>query len=531
MPNESILIVEDTPVNLKVVRVLLTRHGFDVRTAGTAEEALEVLRQFRPELILTDLQLPGMSGLDLTRQLKSDPSTRDIIVLALTAFAMKGDEQRAYEAGCDGYITKPIDTRTFPAVIREHIERGRGVQNDGQHGPEEDLDGAALREIRREFLRDGARQAGRLMGTLGAGFDDAEARVTAHRWAGAAGSIGYPEITKAARELETVLEQNSPGSPERTRELLERLARMFAEAQAAEEQQPGAAVQSSQRTNLKVAEPAAQPESADATLGLLAARQEAPSPAVLSALAGKRFALAGFPQNDASRLAKALDACQAFFRDLGAGAMPDAEMVRPFDIVILNITSDRSAIPAWNKPVLIVGPREALVRLQPVHNGAGDFLFWPWTAEEVILRSYFAISRAGQGRTAQDAAAADGKRRVVVADDDSTIRALVEAAVGRAGFECRAATDGEAALEMIRSWQPELAVLDVNMPNRSGFEVLSALRNDPLTRQVRVILLTARQQETDVIRGFGLGADDYVIKPFSPMELIARMKRLLGKNA
>ncbi len=92
------------------------------------------------------------------------------------------------------------------------------------------------------------------------------------------------------------------------------------------------------------------------------------------------------------------------------------------------------------------------------------------------------------------------------------------------------ASDGGAALELIRSWQPDLAVLDVNMPNKSGYEVLSSLRNDPLTHNIRVILLTARQQETDVIRGFGLGADDYVTKPFSPMELIARLKRLLGKS-
>jgi DNA-binding response OmpR family regulator len=119
---------------------------------------------------------------------------------------------------------------------------------------------------------------------------------------------------------------------------------------------------------------------------------------------------------------------------------------------------------------------------------------------------------------------------VVVADDDSTIRALVEAALESSGLECRVASDGGTALELIRSWQPDLAVLDVNMPNRSGYEVLSCLRNDPLTRDIRVILLTARQQETDVIRGFGLGADDYVIKPFSPMELIARLKRLLGKS-
>ena len=114
---------------------------------------------------------------------------------------------------------------------------------------------------------------------------------------------------------------------------------------------------------------------------------------------------------------------------------------------------------------------------------------------------------------------------------DSTIRALVQATVENSGFECRVSGDGGEALELLRNWQPDLAVLDVNMPNKNGFEVLSSVRNDPVTRDIRVILLTARQQETDVMRGFGLGADDYVIKPFSPMELIARVKRLLGKTA
>jgi two-component system cell cycle response regulator DivK len=539
MPNDSVLVVEDTPVNLKVVKILLSRHGFDVRTAATAEEALEVLRQFRPEVILTDVQLPGMSGLDLTRKLKSDPATRDILVLALTAFAMRGDEKRAYEAGCDGYITKPIDTRTFPTLVRQYLERNQGTRGPMLAETAEPADLApSLREIRREFVADGLEQSGRLMGMLGAGFDPAEALVTAHRWTGSAGSVGYPEITETARELEAVLQQNGSGSTEHARELLERLARMFAAAREAGERPSGATPEPKadpwenlQQRARKLEEQSPQKESAEVALGLLAARQETPSPAVLSALSGKRFALAGFQAKDATRLAKALDACQAFSRDLGADVLPDAETVRPFDVVVLNIAAEVRSIPAWSKPVLIIGPREVLVGLQPVHSGAEDFLFTPWTTEEVILRAYFAISRAGQGRSPAAAPAAGGKRRVVVADDDSTIRALVEAAVGNAGFECRVATDGGAALETIRSWQPDMAVLDVNMPSRSGFEVLSALRGDPLTREIRVILLTARQQETDVIRGFGLGADDYVIKPFSPMELVARMKRLLGKSA
>jgi CheY-like chemotaxis protein len=121
--NEPILVVDDNPVNAKLVAYLLKARGYEIRTAASAKEALQVLESFRPQLILMDLQLPGMDGLTLTRQLKADPVTRDIIVVALTAYAMKGDEEKAREAGCDGYITKPIDTRTLPAVVAGHLAR------------------------------------------------------------------------------------------------------------------------------------------------------------------------------------------------------------------------------------------------------------------------------------------------------------------------------------------------------------------------------------------------------------------------
>src|SRR6266571_9288180 len=123
MSNAAILIVDDNPVNLKLTRVLLVAEGYDVRTASDAEEALEVLGTWRPRVILMDLQLPGMDGLELTRRLKADPATRDITVLGLTAYAMKGDEEKILAAGCDGYIPKPIDTRTLPAVISHYLER------------------------------------------------------------------------------------------------------------------------------------------------------------------------------------------------------------------------------------------------------------------------------------------------------------------------------------------------------------------------------------------------------------------------
>ena len=123
MSGEPILIVDDNAQNLKLVRVLLSSEGYDVHTAVDAEDALEELESFAPRLILMDLQLPGMDGLELTRRLKADPTRRTIRIIALTAYAMKGDELKARAAGCDGYVAKPIDINELPRVVREHLDR------------------------------------------------------------------------------------------------------------------------------------------------------------------------------------------------------------------------------------------------------------------------------------------------------------------------------------------------------------------------------------------------------------------------
>ena len=123
MEKDTILIVDDNPVNMKLIRILLTGEGYDVRIAADAKEALEVLTEVHPSLILMDIQLPGIDGLELTRRLKAEPTTRDITIVGLTAYAMKGDEERILAAGCDGYIAKPIDTRTLPDYIKGHLAR------------------------------------------------------------------------------------------------------------------------------------------------------------------------------------------------------------------------------------------------------------------------------------------------------------------------------------------------------------------------------------------------------------------------
>jgi CheY-like chemotaxis protein len=119
---EHILVVDDNPTNTKLLTFILSKRGYAVNTAEDAERALELLADAHPRLILMDVQLPGMDGLALTRVLKSNPATRDILVIAVTAAATKGDEDKAREAGCDGYITKPIDVQDLAARVRALLD-------------------------------------------------------------------------------------------------------------------------------------------------------------------------------------------------------------------------------------------------------------------------------------------------------------------------------------------------------------------------------------------------------------------------
>jgi two-component system cell cycle response regulator DivK len=123
MKSQPILIVDDNESNLRLMQAILDGEGYPVKSAMDAEEALGLLQSWHPDLILMDIQLPGIDGLELTRRLKRDPRFSGIVILALTAYAMKGDEDKARDAGCDGYITKPIDTRRLPILIEEHLLR------------------------------------------------------------------------------------------------------------------------------------------------------------------------------------------------------------------------------------------------------------------------------------------------------------------------------------------------------------------------------------------------------------------------
>jgi CheY-like chemotaxis protein len=118
-PKKHVLVVDDNPRNLKLAFDVLEDAGYEVVEAADAEEAQIMIDRNLPDLILMDIALPGMDGLTLTRKIKANERTKHIRIIALTAFAMKGDDRKALAAGCDGYITKPIDIHQLPVQVAE----------------------------------------------------------------------------------------------------------------------------------------------------------------------------------------------------------------------------------------------------------------------------------------------------------------------------------------------------------------------------------------------------------------------------
>lgn len=122
-----ILIVEDSPTNMMLAVAVLESEGHTLLQAGRAGEAIEIARREHPDIILMDIGLPDMDGMEATRILKAEPGTKDIPIIALTAYAMKGDKERILDAGCDGYIEKPIRYKVFLAAVDAAVrQRGDG---------------------------------------------------------------------------------------------------------------------------------------------------------------------------------------------------------------------------------------------------------------------------------------------------------------------------------------------------------------------------------------------------------------------
>jgi len=120
---KKVLVVEDNDKNRKLVKIILEANKYEVIEAVTAEESLKYLQDNKPDVILLDIQLPNLGGIELVKMLKNCQDTKDIPIIAVTAYAMKGDKERILSAGCDAYISKPIDTRQLPLIVEDVIKK------------------------------------------------------------------------------------------------------------------------------------------------------------------------------------------------------------------------------------------------------------------------------------------------------------------------------------------------------------------------------------------------------------------------
>jgi two-component system cell cycle response regulator DivK len=520
MANETILVVDDAPVNLKLTDILLRKEGYKVHAISDAEQALTLLRSMHPDLMLVDIQLPGMNGLELTRRIKQDVRTRDIVVVALTACAMKGDDQKAFEAGCDGYITKPIETLTLAKKVREYLEQRSAVQ--AVPAPASDtpgafpggilLSGPELECVRRRFLEDGMLQSRQLLDALDQQLDMASAVRLAHNWVAGARVLDYQALAILAADVEKMLRSRNPD--------------------------PG--------------------DLSDALSSVMVAFAEPPEAAIgpipddiVKVLKGQSIALVGCGREEAERLCGALDRASAKPRLFDAGRAPDTDAIGSCSAIVVHVRPETFGthylhpltVAGLSQPLILIGMRDHILELEAsVVPRAAELLIDGWQPEEALIRLAHALARAALVKPPQVSAPVLAESvpirpiltmpreinldsEILIADDDMTVRMVVRSAVQNAGIKCRMACNGTEALQMIRDCRPPLAVLDVNMPGMDGYEVLAAVRNEKLP--VRIILLTARQQEADITRGFTLGADDYIVKPFNPAELLARLKRFL----
>jgi two-component system cell cycle response regulator DivK len=488
----QILVVEDDDMQSKLVRFLLEEAGHVVQTAASAEEAREILRSFFPDLILMDIQLPGMDGLELTRVLRLDLLQAVTPVIALTAYTAPADLEKARDAGCNGKISKPIDTANFARQIGHFLNLNPGAYADipcDSH----DL----LAELRNNFLAEGLEQASRILKDLksGPGCSTELIERVVHRWTDLAATLGFPEISEQARRIEGLL---IPGGPEyrAIENAIEIALRRFSSA----------------------------------------ARQQPRLPLeLINGLKDMRIGLVNFSDQEVSRIrsvASRANADVVIERVNSIENQPvSTEKQMGYNALIVNEGDYTGRAgrqgPHWAVPAVFIHSRASLHLLSKMPVRAYDFLIAPWDAEELLIRVSRLIAKVAPSSPA--ATSPDTKRpRVLIADDDPDSVALISETLQHFDMDCDIARGGEQALDAAQRRLPDAIVLDVNMVDLDGFEVLKRLRRNFSTKRTPVLLLTARSQKNDIAQGFESGANDYLVKPFQPLDLAKRVDKMIS---
>ena len=260
---------------------------------------------------------------------------------------------------------------------------------------------------------------------------------------------------------------------------------------------------------------------------------------LVETLKGKRFALLGFDPDETQALRSAIDFASARMHSIAEDPRhPSLTTVAPFDACVVNLSSAVSKAAGGavdllvisRKPTVIIGERdEVLGHAFSLASAAHEFIIRPWTREDFYLRAFMVLRNAPSVVVEQPgrSTAQRTEPTIIIADDDRTTIMMVQSILRTWKINCIVAHNGKDAMEQTKKIKPDALLLDVSMPDMDGFQVLAALRADPATRATPIVMLTAAQSESEIVRGFDLGADDYITKPFRAHEMLARLKRLV----
>jgi two-component system, cell cycle response regulator len=421
MPMKTILVVEDESLNMKLVRSLLGLGGYRVLEATDATTALLLAEREDPDLVLMDVQLPGMDGLTATRRIKAKDRLRQVPVVALTSYALDGDEEKAIDAGCDGYITKPIDTRSF----LDKVERFLSATGPGACGDEDAI----------------------------------------------------------------------CGSPPRTRL----------------RHQPLVLVVDDEPKNVKL---------------------------LIAKLAGRPFNVIAATNGTDALAMVAYHAPDLILLDVMMPGMDGYEVTRR-----IKENPQTRAIPVIMLTALD-GPED---KEKAMAVGAEEFLSKPVNTTELQARvgSMLRLKQFKEQLKSRDKSKNTfGRAKVVEAqhdrmllpqillvEDDEKDRILLATAIQNTPCHLRSVTSAEEALDMVVSGERvDLMLLDVLLPGMSGFDLCQRIKGRDDLQDIQVILITCLDDLESRIKGVELGTDDFLVKPVDFRELAARVKVLLEKK-
>ena len=317
-----------------------------------------------------------------------------------------------------------------------------------------------------------------------------------HRWAGVAGTLGFPEITGQARRVETLLAFGNLDHAEIIKGI-ETTRRRF-----------GAAIRNKPGIPLDL----------------------------IAGLSNVRIGLVNFSDKEANRIRSAAQAANVpvVIEQMKSVSI---ENQTGYGALVVNECSlsapAASRRPQWSVPAVFIGSRSSLLSFSKLPARAFDFLIAPWDAEEVLVRVSRLIAKVApnpdHGRTRGDSPSMQKRRpRVLIADDDPAMVSIVSEVLQQSDMDCDVARSGKSALEAVQRRPPDAIVLDVNMLDIDGFEVLKRLRGNLVTSEIPVLLLTARRDKVDIAQGFTSGADDYMVKPFKPFDLVERVRKMIS---